>query len=411
MKVYFETDEQQIPLYLRLDTRHLWPDIQENLGLDHKKHAPIAAAIYENSLAGCATSYSRRNVTPRKGDCNGILTRKNIIGCIDRLEHRGLVENMVQCPGGRGWRSAALGNNALANLMKGIIPDTGSIPFIMPQRAAIIRDVDGREVAPTNRAAFERIERPVWAVNEMLQGTDIRDGKGFDIRTPMRRVFNKDMKHGGRLYGMGSIGWQNIPREERHDTTINGEPTIELDFKAIHPHILYSERGAPIPSDCYDVGNWPRDLVKLALLVLINAETLGEVVTVLANSDGEKITRDEEGGIIDVTTERRLMKQIAGNDYSKAMSFAHKLVQDVKAHHSPIADDFHTGAGIRLMNKDSEIAMHVLSTLTKMGEPVLAVHDSFLVRSSVKDKLEEVMHEAAAKAGLMNIKIEAKTRH
>ena len=63
------------------------------------------------------------------------------------------------------------------------------------------------------------------------------------------------------------------------------------------------------------------------------------------------------------------------------------------------------------MNKDSEIAMHVLSTLTKMGEPVLAVHDSFLVRCSVKDKLEEVMHEAAAKAGLMNIKIEAKTRH
>tara|TARA_R100000935_G_scaffold55922_1_gene86530 strand:- start:7596 stop:8831 length:1236 start_codon:yes stop_codon:yes gene_type:complete len=411
LKVYFDTCEQQIPLYLRLDTRHLWPEIQQALGLDHKKHAPIAAAIYENSLAGSATSYSRRNVPARNGDCNGILTRKNIIGCVDRLEQLGFVENMVQCPGGRGWRSAARGNNALALLMQTIIPDTGSIPFVMPQRAAIIRDADGQEIPPTNRAAFERIEKPIWAVNEMLQGTDIRDGKGFDIRTPMRRVFNRDTHHGGRLYGMGSIGWQNIPRDERHDTTINGEPTIELDFKAIHPHILYSERGHPIPSDCYDVGNWPRDLVKLALLVLINAETLGEVVTVLANSDGEKITRDEEGGIIDVTTERRLMKQIAGNDYSKAMAFAHKLVQDVKDHHAPIADDFHTGAGIRLMNKDSEIAMHVLTSLTKMGEPVLAVHDSFLVRSSVKDKLEEVMHHAAAKAGLMNIKIEAKTRH
>ena len=73
---------------------------------------------------------------------------------------------------------------------------------------------------------------------------------------------------------MGGIGCMNMPRDERHDVTFNGEPTIELDFTAIHPHTLYANRGHIAPVDCYNVGRWPRDLVKLAMLVLINAKKL-----------------------------------------------------------------------------------------------------------------------------------------
>jgi len=409
LKIQYDTDERQIPLHLRLETRPLWGDIQNTLGLERKEHAPLAVAIYENSLLGHATSYSRDNNT--RGSCNGLLTRRNVVGCVDLMERMGLIENMVQCQGGRGWRSAARGTDALADLMRPIIPDLASLPLITPTRAAIIRDKDGKEIQPKNRKEFERIERPVFAINEMIKGTEIRNGQGIDIRTSVRRVFNIDTKHGGRISNVGGIGWQNCPGHERLDITIDGEPAIELDFKAIHPHILYSRRGYTVPADCYNVGNWPRDLVKLALLVLINAETLTDVVTVLANSDGDKITRDDEGNVINITTDKRLMKQLTGDDYAKAMSFAHKLVQDIKEYHWPISDDFHTGAGLWLMNEDSKIAMNVMCSLMKIGEPVLAVHDSFLVRRSMKDKLKEVMHDAAAKAGLLDIKIEEKTRH
>ncbi|MCV2892230.1 hypothetical protein [Lentibacter sp. XHP0401] len=327
------------------------------------------------------------------------------------MESMGLVENMVQSPGGRGWQSAAIGTGSLADLLQPITPDMGAVPLAIPARTAIIRDANGKEFTPSNRYDLERIERALGPVNEMLTGTDIRNGKGIDIRCPIRRVFNISTDYGGRLYAVGGPNWQNMPRDERHDITMNGEPTIEMDFTAFHPHILYNRRGHPAPADCYDVGNWPRDLVKLALLVLINADTLGDVVTVLANSDGEKIVRDEEGGVIEVTTSRRLMKQIAGSDYSKAMAFAHKLVRDVKDRHHLIAEDFHTGAGLWLMKLDSEIAMHVLKVMTRLGEPVLALHDSYRVRRSMKDKLEEIMHEAAENAGLMGVKIKAKTRH
>ena len=76
--------------------------------------------------------------------------------------------------------------------------------------------------------------------------------------------------------------------------------------------------------------------MKLALLVLINAENLKDVIGVLANSDGETIVRDEDGGIVDITTERKLMKQITGGDQKKAIAFAHALVQDVKEYHAPL---------------------------------------------------------------------------
>lgn len=411
MKLFYDTGTPQIPLYLRLDARPYWRDVQEALDLPKKEMAAVALAIYDNGKNGHWTSYSRRNDQGGAGRCNGLMTRRNVTGTADFLGDMGLVENEAQCPGGRAWRSAVKPLPEMIALLDPLFPDLGRVPLMMPDRAAIIRDKDKAEIKPTNKAAFERIERPVWAINEMLMGTNIRNKNGFDIRCPVRRIFNGDLQHGGRLFTMGGISYQNMPSADRHLITINGEPTVELDFKAIHPHILYSDKGLPIPDDCYAINKWPRDLVKLALLVLINAENLKDVIGVLANSDGEKILWDDEGNIIDVTTERRLMKQIAGNDFGKATAFANTLVEDVKKYHAPIADAFHSNAGVRLMNKDSEIAMNVMRIMGAIGEPVLSVHDSFLVRQSMQGKLHEIMEQAAAMAGVHGIKIEAKTLH
>ena len=411
MKLFYDTGTPQIPLYLRLDARPYWGDVQDALDLPKKEMAPVALAIYDNGKAGFPTSYSRRNDRGGAGICNGLMARTNVVATADFLGDMDLAENQAQCAGGRAWRSAVMPNQEMIERLNPLFPDLGRIPLMMPPRAAIIRDKNGNEMRPANKAAFERIERPVWDINEMLMGIDIRNGKGFDIRCPVRRVFNLDMQHGGRLFTMGGISYQNMPREERHDVTINGEPTVELDFKAIHPHILYSQRGLHVPADCYAIGNWPRDLVKLALLVLINAETLKDVIGVLANSDGETIVRDADGEIVDMTTERQLMKQIAGQDFKKATAFAHALVRDVKEYHAPIASAFHSNAGVKLMNKDSEIAINVMRIMGAIGEPVLSVHDSFLVRRSMQDKLHEIMEQAAAMAGVHGIKIEAKARH
>ena len=60
-------------------------------------------------------------------------------------------------------------------------------------------------------------------------------------QSDLHRVFNRSSFNlGGRLYG---AWWENIPKELRQCITINGNPTIELDFPHLHPTLLYIEAG------------------------------------------------------------------------------------------------------------------------------------------------------------------------
>ena len=57
----------------------------------------------------------------------------------------------------------------------------------------------------------------------------------------VRRVFNDNSwERGGRFYGGW---WQLINREVRSDIMINGKPTVEVDYKAMHIALLFSEIG------------------------------------------------------------------------------------------------------------------------------------------------------------------------
>ena len=101
----------------------------------------------------------------------------------------------------------------------------------------------------------------------------------------MARIFNIDLKRGGRFYGMGP-SWQNITSEARKAITINGEPVAELGYKMLHPTLLYAKAGASMPADCYDLDNdWPRPLVKVAMLTIVNACTEAAARLSIANSE------------------------------------------------------------------------------------------------------------------------------
>lgn len=50
------------------------------------------------------------------------------------------------------------------------------------------------------------------------------------------------------------------------------------------------------------------------------------------------------------------------------------------------------------MNKDSKLAENVMLRMLERGATVLPVHDSFIVRNSYADELEEIMAEEFEKA-------------
>jgi len=190
------------------------------------------------------------------------------------------------------------------------------------------------------------------------------------IQTDLYRQFNNgSFEQGGRMYGGW---WINAPKALRRKITINGQPTVELDYSGCAIRMLYHERGIDFRGDPYrlqpvaayeeEKGLRPdhyREGVKAMVQALINDR-----------SDG----RPEQIPL--------------PNGLSFRPRFKRKEVRRmIEQAHTPIADAFRSGAGLRLQRTDSDLALAVITDLREQGVLSLPVHDSFLVSKHNKDKL------------------------
>ena len=189
----------------------------------------------------------------------------------------------------------------------------------------------------------------------------------YTHRTLYRVFNNSSFESGGRFYGGW---WQQVPSEFRRYITIDGEPTIEMDYSAHHPHLFYAEKGIEFEGDPYDIGleDKFRPLVKLAFQKLIN----GKRHPMQPKPGGDDpLYLEEEVGLT-----------------WKA------FIQQIKDIHKPIADLFGTGIGLRFQREDSFIAQSVMLHNNPNKIPVLPIHDSFIVQEKYKQALEDSMNEA-----------------
>jgi hypothetical protein len=189
----------------------------------------------------------------------------------------------------------------------------------------------------------------------------------------LHRVFNQESwKLGGRFYGSEV---QNLPKELRKYVTLNGEPTAELDYSCLHLRMLYHLSGIETPGgDLYDFGE-DRALNKLVAQIVINCEPEHDEVRAVADK-----FRDSE-------SRKRLGDEILKHDYIGS------LINDFKATHAPIAEDFASGAGVKLQYRDSLIMEDLLKHFVGKEVPIIPVHDSLIVPESHADKARQVMKE------------------
>jgi hypothetical protein len=137
----------------------------------------------------------------------------------------------------------------------------------------------------------------------------------------------------------------------------------------MHLAMLYEEVGKSLPEGYYDVDGWPREQVKRAILIAINAPTKRKCISALAE---------------------QLRKMDATLSY--AFPRAEALLKAVKAKHSPIAHAFGSDAGARLMRKDSDLADKVMTQMLQAtGIVPLVCHDSFIVPVTKEQNLQEIM--------------------
>lgn len=190
----------------------------------------------------------------------------------------------------------------------------------------------------------------------------------------VRRVFNNNsFEEGGRFYGAWWIGAPSIVRKY---ITINGAATIELDYSGVHIHLLYALKGinyANLKQDPYELSDDrpDRELNKLILLTALNAI-------------------DEKTALSSVFNQLRKEGKLS---YYKISN--HDVIRDklklLKEKHKLIADEIANNYGIKLQYHDSCVISEIIDRFTKLGIPVLTVHDSVICQSKYVDIVKHAM--------------------
>jgi hypothetical protein len=210
-----------------------------------------------------------------------------------------------------------------------------------------------RERYPDLIEATERLLKvadDVWAKSQISLG----DVTLPAMQTTMTRIFNNgSFEEGGRFY----CQLQNLPKSQRKEILFDKEPTLEIDYSGMHPHLLYHLQGDNFSGDPYEVVGFDRNTVKVAFNTLINRDS-----------------RKHKGAAA---------KSLARN-LNMSLEEAKALENALYKLHPRITGYFNTGYGLRLQKLDSQIAYEVMMIFfMRIKRPVLMIHDSAIV--SVRD--------------------------
>lgn len=335
------------------------------------------AILAASDGSGLRISYSRRNgwwhETRRYRDPD--FTYYNVVPAIDALLDAGLLVEPDLQPAGRptGIQSSYRPASWLAEV---------ALPELRHEVGEVIRlkDAEGRLIDYRDNDRTRRERAMLAKINRSLAEAEIslnvpaavRDGNsirldGYSVFPGMislYRVYNGAWDHGGRFYGGW---WQSCRKAHRQHLTIDGHPTVELDYQQIHPRLLYGLAGCHLEGDAYTLPGWSRAVVKQAFNTLLNAGSFREARGAIAENLGDD------------------------------RNAAEALIADIRTRHPDIDIYFHSGIGLRLQAIDSEICRQVLMEMYRRGIVTLPIHDSFIVASEYEDTLSKVMQTAFAK--------------
>jgi hypothetical protein len=130
---------------------------------------------------------------------------------------------------------------------------------------------------------------------------------------------------------------------------IDGEPTAEADYVALHATMLYCRRGLKFNDDPYQI--FPRDHVKRGFNIALNARDRRSALYALA--DRAKISAID----------------------------ADKLLVAVEHRHKAIGDAFFWDVGVRLMRDDSDMILDAVRAANQRGVVALPIHDALVIQA------------------------------
>ena len=217
------------------------------------------------------------------------------------------------------------------------------------------------------------------------------------IKIKARRIFNNtNFGHGGRHY----LPLQNLKKDERKTLLINGQPTMEPDFRALHPTMLYHQLDLHPPADCYRLFDGDgrdemlRPVVKLLLLMMINCEDQ-------VNPQKGKVLSGRTRAMLAFHSKWARKVKAKPETYrpfkeiSKDVGLTlEEIIDRIMKVHAPIANSFFSGAGLRLQYLDSEIMRLILNQCVREKIPVIPIHDSVVCPKASEEDVTLIMQTA-----------------
>ena len=277
--------------------------------------------------------------------------------------------------------------------------DKSKLKFKLLENVVVLRDVKGENLPFRRTKEIRSMIDLINSYNAFMEGVEVTF-QGKRLNTQVHRSFSRSsFDKGGRYYSSGR-GIQQLSKQDREYVLIDGEFTVEMDFKALHPSILYEKEGIVLDENFDVYGgesaaynfqvvpdvvlkrreidrkyNPVRNFLKKTLLVMINGRSSGQVagkMQQLLLEDRQKPEDEQDfAGLVDV-------------DPYNAIEF-------LSDHNEMISKYFHSDAGIDLQRLDSDIISMVIEYCVQREIPILTVHDSVIVPQSHVGEVLSVM--------------------
>ena len=249
-----------------------------------------------------------------------------------------------------------------------------------------LKDSEDNEIKVINSKTTNPIRKRIERYNNLILSSDIelpidkidykrRKSAGFANRTYTKHYLDRSYRSGGKYYGPC---WQNLSKELRKEIKINGQETVELDFNAMHLHLLYCKVNKkltdyiPEGTDAYQLPNRNRKIVKTSFTCCINNNCNKDNVNQVV---GPKVAQKYPELFVKNTSYRDILEELG-------------------SHHPEVSQFFYAQIGNEISNMESKVSDYIIGKLTRKNILVLNIHDSFIVSIPYKDILLNTMIDA-----------------
>lgn len=363
----------------------------------------VSRLVYHKNF--CLT-YTRKK---SNWSCNTKLSCEYMLHLVDYLTGEGLVYNYTGC-------IKSSGDNILSMLIvtPSFIKDCinhEECPKIMEEclrrfedPSVIVRD-ENKKVITIEGDELEMLHTLTLLndkYNEQLSKTVVYiNGKPVP-ELFFRRIGVGSLYRGMRNYDDGSIQGQDAV--SRSSVTIDGEDTVEIDYSSLHYCLAAEQEGIVLDlnEDPYDFEididvdwgkvekwkqetGWDRDynpirnLKKSALLIMFNASSKSDAKKAITQAIFKDSKKTES-----------IKKKFIG--ISKVP--ADKLIDALIEKNQKVSKYFLSGVGLDFQKKDSDMVMYCIQRFLEIDEVCIPVHDSLIVKKSLKEFGVKCMYDA-----------------